>query len=93
MTREGRPQVGNRVVGTIVDVKGSCSWGHKVGDSFEISAHDTAGVCGFFYHDLFPKLMMLQFSGKYPWGNPDALQLECPDRHNCVKIELRRDPV
>ena len=39
-----RPRVGHRVVGTIKAVKGNCSWGHKVGDTFEVSAHDTAAV-------------------------------------------------
>jgi uncharacterized repeat protein (TIGR04076 family) len=88
-----RPRVGRRVVATIKAVKGNCSWGHKVGDTFEISAHDTAGVCGFFYHDLFPYIMMLQFGGGFPetWGGPDKVQLECMDRWNAVKIELRRE--
>jgi uncharacterized repeat protein (TIGR04076 family) len=92
MTEE-HAQVGNKVIGTIKEVKGNCSWGHKVGDSFEISAHDTAGLCGFFYHDIFPYLVMLQFGGGYPaeWGgDPDAVELECMDRFNAVKIELRR---
>jgi len=88
-----RPRVGRRVVGTIKAVKGNCSWGHKVGDTFEISAHDTAGVCGFFYHDIFPYVIMLQFGGGFPetWGGPDKVELECMDRWNAVKIELRRE--
>jgi uncharacterized repeat protein (TIGR04076 family) len=88
-----RPSVGRRVVGTIKAVKGNCSWGHKAGDTFEISAHDTAGVCGFFYHDIFPYIMMLQFGGGFPetWGGPDKVELECMDRFNAVKIELRRE--
>jgi len=90
MSEERR--VGYRVVGTIKGVKGFCSAGHKVGDQFELSGHNTAGMCGFFYHDIFPYIIMLQFGGAFPaeWGDPDVVELECMDRANVVKIELRR---
>ena len=39
-------QIGYRVIGTIKSIKGSCHAGHKVGDSFELSGHSSAGVCG-----------------------------------------------
>jgi len=88
-----RPRVGHGVVGTIKAVKGNCSWGHKVGDTFEVSAHDTAGLCGFLYHDVFPYVVMLQFGGGFPaeWGGAAKVELECMDRWNAVKIELRRE--
>ncbi len=87
-------QIGNRVVATIKEVKGECSWGHKVGDSFEVSTHNTANMCGFFYHDIFPYIAMLQFGGGFPadWGDPNVAELECMDRWNAVKVELRRAP-
>lgn len=85
-------QVGYRVIGTIKEVKGNCSAGHKVGDQLELSGHKTAGLCGFFYHDIYPYLIMLQFGGSFPkeWGDPEVVNLECMDRYNAVKIELRR---
>lgn len=85
-------QIGYRVVGTITGAKGNCSWGHKVGDTFELSGHNTAGLCGFFYHDIFPYLIMLQFGGGFPkeWGDPDVVEVQCVDLSNAVKIELRR---
>ncbi|HEX9975618.1 MAG TPA: TIGR04076 family protein [Dehalococcoidales bacterium] len=83
-------QIGYKVIGTIKSVKGTCSWGHKVGDKLEMSGHNTAGLCGFFYHDIFPSIIMLQFGGKYPWGDPDKVQVECMDRYNAVTIELQR---
>ncbi len=88
-----RMQIGYRVVGTIKEVKGSCSAGHRVGDRIELSGHSSGGLCGFFYHDIFPYLIMLQFGGRFPaeWGgDPDVIELECMDRMNAVKIELRR---
>jgi len=81
-----------KIVATVKSVKGNCSWGHEEGDSFEISCHDTAGLCGFFYHDVYPYIAMLQFGGGYPpsWGNPDVINVECMDKYNLVKMELRR---
>lgn len=85
-------QIGYRVVGTIKAVKGSCSHGHKVGDELELSAHNTAGLCGFLYHDIYPYLVMLQFGGSFPaeWGDQDVVELDCMDKWNLVTIELRR---
>jgi uncharacterized repeat protein (TIGR04076 family) len=74
----------------VVSVKGACSAGHKAGDSLELSCWDSGGLCGFFYHDIFPNLNVMQFDGRYPWGNADEMVLECPDRQNLVTIRLRR---
>ncbi|MBW1682227.1 MAG: TIGR04076 family protein [Deltaproteobacteria bacterium] len=74
----------------IISVKGECSAGHKVGDTFEIGCWDTGGLCGFFYHDIFPNLNVMQFGGRYPWGAADEMELECPDRHNAVTIRIKR---
>jgi uncharacterized repeat protein (TIGR04076 family) len=81
-----------KIIATVKSVKGNCNWGHEVGDSFEISCHDTAGLCGFFYHDVFPYISMLQFGGGFPagWGNPDVINVECMDKYNLVTMELRR---
>ena len=87
------PKVGYRIVGTIKEVKGHCHAGHEIGDKIELDAHDSGGLCGFFYHDIFPYIIMLQFGGSFPdtWGeDPDVVEWECPDRSNGVKIELRR---
>ncbi|MFX0034004.1 MAG: TIGR04076 family protein [Candidatus Hermodarchaeota archaeon] len=87
------PKVGYKIIGTIKDVKGNCNAGHKVGDKIELDGHDTGGLCGFFYHDVFPYIVMLQFGGSYPksWvKDQDIMEFECPDRTNVVKIELQR---
>ena len=74
----------------VVDVKGECSAGHRKGDLISIGCWDTGGLCGFFYHDIFPTLNVMQFGGKYPWGPADEMKLECPDRDNAVTIVLRK---
>lgn len=85
------PEHGYRIVGTIKSIKGQCSAGHKVGDKFELSCYSSAGLCGFFYHDLFPWISVLQYGGSYPWyEDKDVVELECIDKYNAVTIELRR---
>ncbi len=79
-----------RVMGTIKKAKGSCTIGHKVGDQFELSGYSSGGLCGYFYHDLFPFILMLEYGGGFPWGNSDVQQWECIDKANAVTIELRR---
>jgi uncharacterized repeat protein (TIGR04076 family) len=74
----------------VVSVKGTCSAGHKAGDFLQLSCWDAGGLCGFFYHDIFPSLNVMQFDGRYPWGNADEMVLECPDRQNLVTIRVRR---
>ena len=83
-------QLGYRIIGTITGLKGNCSAGHKVGDKFELSGYSSDGLCGFFYHDIYPYLIMLQFGGNFPWGDPDKMTLECMDRTNVLAIELHR---
>jgi len=72
-------QIGYRVTGEIKSIKRTCNAGHKVGNTFELSAPNTAGLCGFLYHDIFPYIVMLQFGGGFPpeWGDPDVVELAC----------------
>jgi uncharacterized repeat protein (TIGR04076 family) len=84
------PGIGYKVVATITGVKGKCSAGHQVGDSFEISCHNPAGLCGYFYHDLFPSLSTFQFGGALPWWQGDTITAQCPDSYNLVTMELTR---
>lgn len=85
-------QVGHRVLGTIKAIKATCSAEHQVGDQLELGGHSSGGLCGFFYHEIFPYIIMLQFGGGFPpeWGDPDVIELDCMDKVNKVIIELRR---
>jgi uncharacterized repeat protein (TIGR04076 family) len=72
----------------IIQVKGTCNAGHCTGDALSISCYDTGGLCGFFYHDLFPRLSVMQFGGRFPWSPAGEFTAECPDRRNAVTIKL-----
>ncbi|HVN71531.1 MAG TPA: TIGR04076 family protein [Desulfomonilia bacterium] len=86
------PGIGYQVTATVLSVKGDCSAGHKAGETFEISCHDPAGLCGYFYHAIFPSLQCFQFGGSMPWWQGDAIELGCPDADNLVTISLVRKP-
>jgi uncharacterized repeat protein (TIGR04076 family) len=84
------PGIGYKVIATILSVKGECSAGHTTGDTFEISCHDSAGLCGYFYHDIFPALSTFQFGGNLPWWQGDTIEMGCPDGDNLVRMSLQR---
>ena len=86
------PGIGYKVTATVIGAKGACSAGHRLGETFEISCHDTGGLCGFFYYTLFPSLSTFQFGGNYPWWQGDAIEVSCPDLDNLVTIKLERSP-
>ena len=84
------PGIGYRVMATITGVKGQCNAGHHVGEKFEVSCHNPGGLCGFFYHDIFPNLETFQFGGSLPWWEGDTVHLQCPDSANLVTLKLER---
>jgi uncharacterized repeat protein (TIGR04076 family) len=84
------PGLGYKVVATVTGIKGKCNVDHRVGENFEISIHNAGGLCGSFYHNIFPSLQTFQFGGSLPWWQGDTIQLQCPDSHNLVTIKLER---
>ena len=74
----------------VIALKGECEAGHVKGQKIKLSCWDSGGLCGFFYHDIFPSLQTMQFGANLPWSPDGVLTLECPDRHNAVTIELSR---
>jgi len=84
------PGIGYKVTAEVIAAKGNCSAGHKVGDKMEISCHNPGGMCGWFYHDIFPDLTTLQFGGSLPWWSGDAIEKQCRDPYNLVTIKLER---
>lgn len=84
------PGIGYAITATIIGVKGECGAGHRTGDSFSLSCHDPAGLCGYFYHDIFPSLQTFQFGGSMPWWEGDIIEVRCPDPYNLVTMRLER---
>ena len=74
----------------VVSVKGHCTAGHQVGDCLTLGCWDPGGLCGYFYHDIFPNLSVLQFGGQYPWAPDGKLMLGCPDPVNQVTVRIKK---
>jgi len=83
-------KLGIKFIGTVKGAKGSCHANHKTGQKFELNCYDSGGLCGFFYHDIFPCLSVMQFGGKYPWWDKDQIEVECPDRYNTVSLRIEK---
>lgn len=79
-----------KFIGTITGMKGTCHANHKMGQKFELNCYDSGGLCGFFYHDIFPYLNVMQFGGKYPWSEQETMDVECPDRYNTVSLRIEK---
>ncbi|MFZ5810380.1 MAG: TIGR04076 family protein [Chloroflexota bacterium] len=85
------PGIGYKVTATIIDIKGYCHAGHQKGDTFELDCHNPAGLCGFFYHNIFPDLQTFQFGGALPWWKDNTIDVQCPDLENLVTLRLIRE--
>ena len=85
------PPIGNKVIAKVIEKQGDCTIGMDVGNEFELSIHKCGEFCGYFYHNIFGWVKMLQFGGTFPMGeDPDIPVWECPNTNNRVKVELRR---
>ena len=80
-----RFESGYPVIIELIDAKdpSCCRFGYKVGDRWEVSVWESAGLCGLAYNALFPFITMLQTGGKAVWKRSgDDLERvirPCPD--------------
>ena len=94
MTNQDSLVPARRVVARVVEVRsrsgpGRCSYGHTIGDEFEI-AEVCPQMCVWAFNALFPFAAVLRFGGALPWENsPDTAAVSCPDPDNTVVFELQ----
>jgi uncharacterized repeat protein (TIGR04076 family) len=74
----------------VIEQRGHCAAGHKKGDILGLSCLRTGGICGSFYHDIFPALQTFEFGGRLPWWTGDELIVTCPDPGNPVTLRITR---
>jgi uncharacterized repeat protein (TIGR04076 family) len=80
-----------KIVARVISQKGTCEFGHKIGDEFFIGQTTPAGMCSWAFYTLFPFAQALQWGGSFPWEkDPDKTTVACPDPANPVVFELRR---
>jgi uncharacterized repeat protein (TIGR04076 family) len=88
------------IKGKIIDVKGQCEAGHKVGEEIDLTIYGEKGIikglklCPYFLDSMFPYLCVMQFEGNFPWEkDKDVFIAECPDFETGVKMRVERIPV
>ncbi|MGI6492287.1 MAG: TIGR04076 family protein [Pelotomaculum sp.] len=86
-----------KVIATIVEIRGDgvCTYGHKVGDSFEFGQFTPGGLCQFAADALRSAVAALLYGGNFPWATDSdtTTTWACPDPDRPVIFELRRVPV
>lgn len=76
-----------KMVIEVVQAKGKCAFGYKVGDKWETQGLKCIpGFCGAAFHCAFPALFALNFGAKFFFmPNPDSIDtVTCPDGGNIV---------
>jgi len=83
-----------RMVLEVVQSKGKCTFGYKVGDKWETQGLKCIpGFCGAAFHTAFPALFALNFGAKFFFmPNPDSIDtVTCPDGGNIVFKVTRKE--
>jgi uncharacterized repeat protein (TIGR04076 family) len=90
-----------KVIGKVIDVKGVCVAGFKVGDELDLTIpcipedfndwKKKPKICPHLISTIFPQILILQSGGKLPWQKKEnEIQVICPDPDNTVTIILKR---
>ncbi|HEY3316151.1 MAG TPA: TIGR04076 family protein [Bacillota bacterium] len=75
---------------TVIEQKGFCGIGHKVGDTWQIRGTTPAGICVSAWQAMFPGLRVIQLGGSFPWAKESGrVTVACPDAANPVVFEIR----
>lgn len=72
--------------------KGTCAFGHEVGDKIVFDAKSIRGdICYSALMVLLPKVYAMRYGAEFPWSeNKDVIFNACPDAENPVVFEVRR---
>jgi len=77
---------------TVKSVKGTCDFGHKIGDTIYFDGKTIKGnICYSALMVLLPKIYSMRYGAEFPWAkDKDAITNACPDPENPVVFEIRR---
>jgi uncharacterized repeat protein (TIGR04076 family) len=81
-----------RVELKVIEQKGTCGFGHKVGDVIIFGERGIEGeICFHALYSVLPKVMALRYGAEFPWAeDKDVATHACPDAYNPVVFEVRR---
>ena len=77
---------------TVKSQKGTCAFGHKVGDRVFFDGRSVKGdICYSALVVLLPKVFAMRYGVEFPWSKDKAMiSNACPDPENPVVFEIRR---
>ena len=83
---------GYKVVARVISQKGTCGFGHKVGDTVVFDGETVQGrVCFSALYSFLPKVFAMRYGANFPWlDGKDVATHACPDAYNPVVFEIRR---
>ena len=83
---------GYKVVAKVISQKGTCGFGHKVGDTVVFDGETVQGsVCFSALYSFLPKVFAMRYGANFPWlDDKDVATHACPDAYNPVVFEMRR---
>ena len=77
---------------TVKSQKGTCAFGHKVGDKIIFDGKSIKGdICYSALIVLLPKVYAMRYGAEFPWAkDKDVIFNACSDHENPVVFEIRR---
>ncbi len=80
------------VIARVLSQKGTCSMGHKVGDTVSFTESGVQGtICIHALYSMLPAVFAMLFEARFPWlSDPDTKTHACPDAYNPVVFEISR---
>ena len=89
---EGFEETVYKVVAKVISQKGTCGFGHKVGDTVVFDGETVQGrVCLSALYSFLPKVFAMRYGADFPWlDDKDVATHACPDPYNPVVFEMRR---
>jgi uncharacterized repeat protein (TIGR04076 family) len=80
------------VTAKVVSQRGTCAFGHKVGDTTRITEAGVEGrICIHALYSMFPAAFAMLYDVKFPWlSNTETKTHPCTDAQNPVVFELTK---
>ncbi len=79
-----------RLLAKVIEARGTCSAGHKKGDVIALDCLNPGGLCGHFYHQMYPDLQTLENGGKMPWWEGLEFTASCADPVNTITLKVTK---
>jgi len=98
---ENKRKVNYKIIGKVIQIKGVCSAGYRIGDEIDLTIpctptefeewREKPKICPHLFTSIFPIVFAFQAGGKIPWEDEEGnIEVMCPDPVNTVVLRLIR---